>query len=81
MREIRRRDIESRGRDLLELAALSHELTQEEARLTLTGSHDERPAIVTIHFGAGGAIPTTATRCCPGCIPARPASATAPSKS
>ena len=62
------RSLEARCRDLLELAedpALHHEIESEavaltlelstaEARLTLTGPHDEHPAIVTIQSGAGG---------------------------
>ena len=35
-------------------AALGRELAREEMRLTLSGPYDERPAIVTIHSGAGG---------------------------
>ena len=68
------RELESRCRELLELAdlaaaendfslqdeldaaaaALGRQLAQEEVRLTLAGPYDERPAIVTIHSGAGG---------------------------
>ena len=35
-------------------AQLARELAREEIRLTLSGPYDERPAIVTIHSGAGG---------------------------
>ena len=35
-------------------AALARQLAREEVRLTLAGPYDERPAIVTIHSGAGG---------------------------
>ena len=35
-------------------AGLAQELAREEVRLTLSGPYDERPAIVTIHSGAGG---------------------------
>ena len=68
------RGLDSRCRDLLELAELAieegdfsiqeeletaaaelaQELAREEVRLTLSGPYDERPAIVTIHSGAGG---------------------------
>ena len=33
---------------------MARELAREEVRLTLSGPYDERPAIVTIHSGAGG---------------------------
>ena len=68
------RGLDSRCRDLLELAELAMEeedfsiqeeletaaaelaleLAREEVKLTLSGPYDERPAIVTIHSGAGG---------------------------
>lgn len=34
--------------------ALTRQLAREEVRLTLAGPYDERPAIVTVHSGAGG---------------------------
>ena len=69
------RNLESRCRDLLELAdlvaaeaatslqaeleaevsSLERQIAQAEIRLTLTGSYDDHPAIVTIQSGAGGA--------------------------
>ena len=68
------RDLESRGRNLLELTELamaeddlsledqleaetgelSRLLAREEINLTLSGPYDHRPAIVSIHAGAGG---------------------------
>ena len=68
------RDLESRGRNLLELTELamaeddlsledqleaetgelSRRLAREEINLTLSGPYDHRPAIVSIHAGAGG---------------------------
>ena len=37
-----------------EVAKLVRDLAREEIVLTLSGPHDQRPAIVTIHAGAGG---------------------------
>jgi peptide chain release factor 2 len=37
-----------------EVAKLVRDLAREEVVLTLSGPHDQRPAIVTIHAGAGG---------------------------
>lgn len=37
-----------------ETDALARQLAREEVRLTLAGPYDERPAIVTVHSGAGG---------------------------
>ena len=34
--------------------ALSRDLAREEVKLTLSGPYDERPAIISIHSGAGG---------------------------
>ena len=37
-----------------EVAELARDLAREEVVLTLSGPHDQRPAIVSIHAGAGG---------------------------
>jgi len=52
-------DLAAEGEDVLaelraEVARVEHEIHQTESRTLLSGEHDEAPAIVTIHPGAGG---------------------------
>ena len=57
-------DDESLAEELTaETDAVANRLDRAEMELTLSGPYDDRPAILTIHSGAGAPTPTTGWRC------------------